>query len=102
MRPATPATAKPFALRVPAGSYALITAPLVEFEVIIDGCPNAAGQIGKAIIRINPLPWTAVGITRRCSEGPIDIDQLVRRFSGYVNVTTAEELEALHTARCAS
>jgi len=102
MRPTTPATPTPFSFRIPAGSYGLISAPLVEFELIIDGCPNAAGQIGKATIRINALPWSVVGIVRRCSQGPIAVEQLDRRFPGFTNATTTKELNALHAARCTS
>lgn len=96
----TPAP-KPSTVTVPAGSYALLVAPVVEFDVIVDGCPNAAGQIGKATIRINPLPWAVAGLTRRCSETPIDVDRVATRFKDYANAITQAELDALHAARCA-
>lgn len=99
--PAESPAPKPSTVTVPAGSYALLVAPVVEFDVIVDGCPNAAGQIGKATIRINPLPWAVAGLTRRCSETPIDVDRVATRFKDYANAITQPELDALHAARCA-
>jgi hypothetical protein len=92
---------------VPGGSYAIVVAPVVEFEVIIDGCPNEAGQIGKATIRINPIPSDALGIARRCTDDAIDVERISaesatgKRFEGFTNAVTQPELDGLHAARCA-
>lgn len=99
--PAESPAPKPSTVTVPAGSYALLVAPVVEFDVIVNGCPNAAGQIGKATIRINPLPWAVAGVARRCAETPIDVDRIADRFKGYTNAVTQPELDAIHAARCA-
>ena len=106
LAPESPLEPDPFRLTVPAGSYAIIAAPVVEFEVIIDGCPNEQGQIGKATIRINPLPADALGFSRRCTETPIDVDRIATeskkggRFEGYTNAVTQPELDGLHASRC--